>query len=283
MIVINGKPYKLCLLDTNAVSEMVKNPAREFRNFIEKFIPEKHVPCFSVFSILELRRSPAVFSGFLDYFSAFPCLILKSHEQLIRDELTFYPAGSTADPVLLSPLSIAYPPGLSRRTGLEMLVNSQAIAADGEKWLDGRDGVLDGMLGPVHNFPPEGSRYTESQVRSFVQLVVFEQVAIRNRQFAEQQLAKGCAVNTDAFPSLKMIAYTVLHKFYQDRNRQPSRSDVFDVIVSALLPYVDGVVTERHQAEVIRRVKRLGSFISSLQVWTLRDLRDMGDFARGPR
>jgi hypothetical protein len=72
-----------------------------------------------------------------------------------------------------------------------------------------------------------------------------------------------------------MLAYTVFHKFYPDRYRKPRTSDVIDVIVSALLPYVDSAITEAHQAEVLRKVKRRDAFIERLDVRTLRDLRNV--------
>jgi hypothetical protein len=38
--------------------------------------------------------------------------------------------------------------------------------------------------------------------------------------------------------------YTAFHKFYVDKNRKPSDSDAFDIIIASDTPYVEGVVTE---------------------------------------
>jgi hypothetical protein len=48
----------------------------------------------------------------------------------------------------------------------------------------------------------------------------------------------------------------VFYKFYMDPDRKPSRSDGFDVLIASVLPYVDAVFTERHQAEVLRKSAR---------------------------
>ena len=69
------------------------------------------------------------------------------------------------------------------------------------------------------------------------------------------------------------MTYTVFHKFYTDRNRKPSDSDAFDVLISAALPYVEAFITEAHQAEVLRKTKRRDDFLTNLQVLTLRDFR----------
>jgi hypothetical protein len=77
MINLNGNQYKLCLIDTNTVSEMVKYPDPILRYFLETINPSKYIPCFSVFTILELRRKDDVYKRFLEIFSLLPCFILK--------------------------------------------------------------------------------------------------------------------------------------------------------------------------------------------------------------
>lgn len=62
MITINGTDYRLCMLDTNAVSELVKRQA-VFAHFLEWSLVAApiFVPCFSVFTLLELRRNAEVY------------------------------------------------------------------------------------------------------------------------------------------------------------------------------------------------------------------------------
>jgi hypothetical protein len=69
------------------------------------------------------------------------------------------------------------------------------------------------------------------------------------------------------------MTYTVFYKFYADRNRRPSNSDAFDVLIAAL-PYVEAIITENHQAEALSKTKRRDDFLNGLQVFTLRDLRE---------
>ncbi|HSJ85825.1 MAG TPA: hypothetical protein VK909_01360, partial [Anaerolineales bacterium] len=91
MVVINGTQYKLCLLDTNAVSEMIKNRNSEFQKFLNNLFREGFVPSFSLFSIIELRQRQDLFSEFLDIFSVFPSVILKGHQQMLEEEIKNYP------------------------------------------------------------------------------------------------------------------------------------------------------------------------------------------------
>lgn len=148
-----------------------------------------------------------------------------------------------------------------------------SFLADERRWNEGQQEIVDGMTSLVQNFPPAGKTYTPSEVRTFLQLAAFSQLAMRQSDFAQAVAVQGDAVDMDAFPSLKATTYTVWHKFYADPTRKPSRSDAFDVVISAAIPYVDAVVTEKHQAEALRKTRRLDAFIDHLEVRTLTDLR----------
>jgi hypothetical protein len=85
---------------------------------------------------------------------------------------------------------------------------------------------------------------------------------------------RGARKGHARFPSLKATGYTVFHKFYSDRTRKPTRSDAFDIIISAATPYVDAIVTENHQAEVLQKTMNQDDFIKDLSVLRLKDFRE---------
>lgn len=96
----SGRAYFRCLLDTNAVSEILKRPEDEGRGFIRLYGPDSCVPCFTVHTAGELYRNKPVFRLFLDFFSAYPCAILKPMERLLSDEVAAYPDPSGVEPIL---------------------------------------------------------------------------------------------------------------------------------------------------------------------------------------
>jgi hypothetical protein len=101
MIILNGNEYKLLLVDTNVLIEVSKKSSREFQNLIVWTTSEKFIICFSIFSLLEIRKSPKRYRQFLELFSDFPCAILKSHEQLLTDEVSVYPNPQNINPILV--------------------------------------------------------------------------------------------------------------------------------------------------------------------------------------
>jgi hypothetical protein len=274
MLVLNGTRYRLCLLDTNAVSELVKHPDR-LGHFLTWSLREQPVfiPCFSLFTVLELRRRSEIYLRFTERFGVLPCLLLKSHEQILEEETRCYPDPSKVDPSLLGFSGPVGQSGNRLANVLPLAFGTESILAQERYWNESRDDIVEGIRSLVPNFPPKADRYTPAEVRAFIEIAGFEQLVRRAQPFAERIVRSGRPVNIDAFPSLKATAYTVFYKFYPDRTRKPSASDAFDIIISAATPYVDVVVTENHQAECLRKAKRLDPFIQDLGIYTLRDLR----------
>lgn len=206
-------------------------------------------------------------------------MLIKSHEQLLQDEVQTYPDPWRTDPTMLAFSGELGSDGNRLAKVLPLAFTDEALLAKEREWNAARDDVIEGISSLVGNFPPKRDKYTAAELRTFVEIAGFQQLALRVREFAEATLAKNEAVDIDAFPSLKASLYTVFHKFYADRARRPSCSDAFDIIIAAATPYVEAVVTENHQAETLRKTKRRDSFIQHLEVFTLRDFRNAAPVA----
>ena len=90
----SGNRYYLCLLDTNAISDILKNENEESNTFIERFPPTDFVPCFSFYNIIELRRKRSIYNKFLDFFSIYPIFFIKSQSMIFTEELNVYDSNS---------------------------------------------------------------------------------------------------------------------------------------------------------------------------------------------
>jgi hypothetical protein len=259
------------------VSELVKREGF-LRNFFKWAFDAApvYLPSFTLFSVLELRRRPELYQQFLERFGPLPSMLLKSHEQLLEEETRHYPDPSEIDPALLGFSGELGSEGNHLAKVLPFAFSDEALVERERYWNEGEQSIVEGIVSLVPNYPPtRGEVYVASDVRLFLLMAGLQQLYLRAEGFAESVLAGGESVDIDAFPSLKASLYTVFHKFYVDRNRRPTRSDGFDIINSAATPYVDAVVTENHQAEVLRKTMNRDDFISELQVFTLKDFRDV--------
>jgi len=272
MITLNKTQYKLALIDTNILSEIVKNRFQEFQKILKWADSQKAIICFSLFSILEIRKVPIIYEKFLELFSVIPCIILKSHEQLLQAEVTVYPVFSNVDPVLVGfagPLAKA-----KLKDVLDTAFNENQILLDEKKWNSGREEIVAGIKGLVSNFPPDNGKYTKQKIREFVQLAGFQQIAIRQNKFANSIVKSKNSVDIDAFPSIKMTSLVVFYKFYAD-SRQSLTSDAFDIIIFSLTPYVDVVISENHFVEIIKKIKSQDSFIDHVNAFNISYLRSL--------
>jgi hypothetical protein len=285
MFAVGDTNYPLCLLDTMAVSEMVKQPQGAVRrHFLEWSMDSQpmFVPCFAVYTLIELRRKPALFETFIEQFHPFPCVMLKGYWQLLEEEVASYP-----DPSGIDPCAIAFTPlggEGNLLSNLPTLLDLPEHKKSEEEWNKAGPEIVAGMGSQVKNYPPEGDAYTPKEVRHFVWQASFEQLVLHGHsKFVEQVLNReGEAVEMDSFPSLKAMTNTVFYKFYADRDRKAADSDAFDVLIAAALPYVEAVITESHLAESLRKTKnRDEGLLDDLQVFTLRDFRTSRPVAVG--
>lgn len=84
----SGTTYKLILLDTNIISEILKNNSIK-KAFLLKFGPAEYAVCFTIYNVIEIRRRKDLFDLFIEFFSFYPSFILKPHNQIITEELIY--------------------------------------------------------------------------------------------------------------------------------------------------------------------------------------------------
>jgi hypothetical protein len=272
MLRIGDNTYRLCLLDTMALSEMAKSPDPIMANFLRWSQTEPlYIPCFTVYSVMEIRSRPELFELFIERFAPWPCVLLKGYAHLLEEEVASYP-----HPDMLDPIAIAFTPlGSSGNmlANLPGLLEVEDLARNEAEWKANREAIVDGMTSLVANYQPRGAKFTAAEIRRFAWMTAFSQLFYHHPEFTTSRVDSGHAVDVDAFPTLKAMAFTVFYKFYADRTRAAHVSDVFDVLIAAALPYVDAVVTEVHMAESLRKIARIDDFLQPLDVLTLRDLR----------
>ena len=254
---------------------MIKNRDDEFPKYFNNLFRESFIPSFSLFSIIELQQKPNLFSGFLDIFSVLPSIILKGHNQILDDELESYPQPQKISPLLLSLVGIRPSQTLSKRETVENLFKSEPYASLSKKHLANRNTDLNVMIASAQTYLPASGKYSNGEIWLYMQSFVLKHLFLKKRSFVDRRRGRE-AIDVNAFPSLLMMAYSIFYKFYEDRQRKPSESDVFDIAISAMVPYVDAFITERNQAEAIKKIRnKEKSFLMDLRILTIKDLREL--------
>lgn len=268
MIELNGHQYKVALLDTNIVSDMLKDQHGFGRRLLSRISLGEAIPSLTLYTIKEIQRSPDLYGGLLQFMAVVPTLILKTFTVLLDDEVGAYPTPSRVDPVLLSPLGIIGPARLSRAQTLRKVFDSPEVAARMKELEDGRQTLLELFKTRSAEYREHGLRPNRKTIRAFAGAVCRDQLQASHPAWLRKN---SVTLDLDAFPSVKAMAYSLFIRFVSDA-RKPRLSDVLDVPIAGVLPYADLAGIESHQAEVLRKIGRMDPFLSHVDVFTIREI-----------
>jgi hypothetical protein len=271
---INGTKYSFGLLDTGIISETLKNRNDE-RNALVKLITDKDIiPCISIWSILELRSKPDLYSEFLNLFSIIPFCLTKSPYEFFQEELNNYPNPSSIDPFAFTFSMVNKDPEADLTKFMNKLFNNPEVMKAEESWKNKwKKESLNSMLSLKANFQPKGNRYNADDASRFIDDGVMQFVALEATKWFKSFLNLNQKFNPHAFPSIKMSFYTVFYRFYAE-DRNPEIPDVFDILISSSAPYLDLVITEKFQAEIFKKVRNRDQFLDHIKIENISILRN---------
>ncbi|WP_133977350.1 hypothetical protein [Kribbella voronezhensis] len=159
-----------------------------------------YIPSFSAFTLLELRRDADIYRKFIEQFSPLPCILLKSHEQLLQEEVRCYPDASRVEPCLTGFVGQLGSDGVQLGQALTIGFSTESILEQERHWNSVQDEIVDGISSLIPNFPAAGGAYTSSELRLFLQIAGLQQLGWRAHDFAQGMMLNETVVDIDAFP-----------------------------------------------------------------------------------
>ena len=113
---IGQNTYKLILLDTNALREIVRNTNLAGKGFLQKIFSgkDKYAPCFSIYNALELMPYEDIFEDFLEFFSSIPCLMTFPVKSILQEEYACYLEGKAFE--FTNQIAYAFTPYLEKES-----------------------------------------------------------------------------------------------------------------------------------------------------------------------
>ena len=227
------------------------------------------IPCISIWSILELRQRKDIYNTFIDLFSVVPFILVKDPINLLQDEINFYPEPANVEPISFVFSMFNSDPNANLSIFMKKLFSHPGVRRSENSWNGTwKRESLDAMLSLKKNFKPQGDRYNANDAKRFVDQATPQYITAQSPKWVKELINEGKVPFADAFPSVKMALYTVFYRFYAEE-REPEEQDVFDILIGNVAPYLDGVITERFQAEIYRKVKRRDKFLKHLTIDTI--------------
>lgn len=272
----DGTEYKLCLLDTNIISEICKNRNGERDRFLKKFLDEFWMICITSGSLFEIRKNKEVYEKFLEIFSIFPFLVLKPFINLFEDEKIAYDANEKATPIQL-PISFANKdPRLQLKGFMDELFSREEVIQTENSRKQDEIQVLSNWISRKENFKSELDAANSKDAKRYVEEAAIQTIIKLDldlgSNFIRKKVENKEHIDTGKFPSVLIMLYSQYYRLY-DPGWKPAPQEVTDIEIMAAIPYVDVVITENFQAEILKKVRSNFELIKDLEIYTLRDVR----------
>ncbi len=268
----NGTQYNLCLLDTNIISEIVKNKRCELKGFLKEYPVPPYVICITVYSLIELRRNIEVFERFLDVFSVIPFLILKPFEQIFNNERDFYDIGDIPQPILAPITMFTQDPRLRLRNLIQELFSKKEITEVEKQWRSDETVVMNNWISQTDNFEPSSDVANSRDADRYVEEASLQTIMRLDINWAKHKVDAEELIDTARFPSVIAMLYSQYFRLY-DPYWKARPQEITDISIIGVAPYVDVVITENFQAEILKKIRSKVVGMENLEIATLRDIR----------
>lgn len=264
--------YKLIYADTNVISDICKDN-KLMMTFINMFSSNENLLCFSTYTLYEVSRNDELYIAFKKFYAIFPCVIVVSYFPLWQKEFEFHFGDeSDIDIVLHSPHGIR--------------IDGKPLSPDSLDELMSQPQVIDGLKN-VSNYielfyneykslldEKEFSDIKNKEFKLNQFIAPFKNYELRMRCFGGNPLGRKMDMKlVNKIKSLEVLAQGVCFKFYSDKQRKVSKSDIIDILIMTTFPYVDTFVSEGNCIDICKKINRSNRSNISTKLMTLSELR----------
>ena len=242
--------YPDCVyFDAHVIGMIIER--QELYRPIFNFLFENHL-CVAVSDTLlvELSQVTGKQADFDTFFTLLPSAKIKSFESVIGEEVKAYPKTRTDTSSLWSANS-----DFGKETIASWLTSDEIKEAQ-RKQLSYVKKTKWCLKSVESNFPPSNQgRYSKPQAEIFAWMLTAQWLKGSHPDFMKKLNDKRRLLKAEAFPSIRLFAYYVYHKYYLD-NRQPiALSDFGDLFNLFCFRYCRLIVLETEISSVLNKIK----------------------------
>lgn len=269
--------YKLILLDTNALREIVTNKNYSGKGFLNKFFAEQqlYAPCFSIYNVVELMPYKDIYEKFIDFFSTIPCLMFFPIKTIIQKEYQSFL--QDIDFEINNQVANAFSPATDR--------DSYNCRRFFEKLSMNKE-IIENINNEILNLKNTAAIW-ESQrelARQQLSKLALPENMINEKYYrsVEQETIIKDLINwginpkndidLEKFPAMRIMEYSQFNRIHCIK-KAIKPNDVMDITISGIVPYLDAVITENFQANIYKKAKSFIGQMQFLEIYTLKDIR----------
>lgn len=258
----NGSTYKICLLDTNVLSEIIKHPKIEGFGYLNAFSPSEFIPSFTVYNLIELRRKTNIFKNFVAMFDVIPCILFDSWSNILSKEVT-----SKGKVLPNDIIHQTFTPANSFSKFVDEFFTASIEEVE-RNWRKNDQHVLDVLINRKANFVHEKPTPNAQDGKRFVHAASIDTLIQLHPDFVKANIANS--TDLPELPSLQTMLYSQYYRIF-DEHWKPNNQEATDVYISACAPYVDIVITEKFQSEIYRKISKIIANMPTIK--KIKDIR----------
>ncbi|MDA3734033.1 hypothetical protein PBV87_21395 [Niameybacter massiliensis] len=277
-MVLGEREYKLILLDTNAIREIITNTKLSGKGFFEKFFCNQgnYAPCFFIYNVIELMPYADIFEKFIEFFSTVPCLMFFPIKIVIHQEYQQYCLGKKL--TIDNQIAHAFTPivdderyncktffsGMKEDVGLVKSIqfDVKQLAEVAKEWEKQRNHT-EKLLKKMGMSPTivDEKFYLGQEYETIIKDMHNWEIKIGNQKIDIKEL-----------PTLRIMEYAQFNRVYLTK-KKITPNDVMDIRIGGIIPYMDAVITENFQANIYKKAKKYIPQMKQLEIYTLKDIR----------
>lgn len=269
MIKIGNKKYKICLLDTNIISDGLKNKTPIFKNIINRFSFDEYCWALTPSTVLELSELKSYHKELSNLLALFPNIVTKGLKELKQEEFETYKNNRDFNIALFSFNGLSHEGKKLNPKAVELFFKSNEIRQLGSKVNLQETSLLELIISYKKNYPPDrNGKYSKKRIREFGDMIVRRIIQEDYPEFYTQNLS----LNISHFKSLLISILFTFYKFYPDQ-RKALTSDLNDIAISGVLPYVDTFIAEGNMIEIINKLNNLNKDLLDVEAISIKEIR----------
>lgn len=253
----DGYSLKLLYLDTNAISNLISD--YNFRRNVFKVVEKRdyHI-CFSIYNAIELSNGyESRFKKFLEMFSNIPCIMFWTYRDIIKEEIECY-KGNKLD---ISKISYSFVPNIEKEYDIRYCL---------ERWIP----EIKDIIEPQKKNMEELEKFFTKQKNIGKKYVSF------NKEYEKETTIEflkelGYSMNEnidiEKLPTCRVINKSIYNRITCGKKIEIGTNDIYDIMISSVLSYIDAIVSENYQLEVIRQGKKSIKQIENIKCYTITD------------
>lgn len=258
MIEVNNTEYDVVLLDTNIIQCMMVE-GKDALYMLEKFYgcEKKYAFGISCYSIFELKPKQDLFNKMIEFFQDIPCIIFYPFPAIFKHQLnnTNEKLNITNDfSYICSPVAEngfkSFVTGMYSNGSKLIEESITQLGEHVEEWEEVRNTLDEKKSISILD-------YKRKEEKNQIQIILNSFNLDENLKIEENQ---------QKIISARIMAYSKFERIYNTK-KIIVRNDIMDIMISSLSPYVEVIVTEASQAEVLKKAKKFINEIKNIEIY----------------